>query len=142
MKKLLFATVVLAILLATVACGAQSSATSIVGPTWQLQQMKTPDGTTTIQTPSSYTLYLGPSSGTNGKFNFKADCNSGNGAYVLNGKSLTLNVQTTTMAMCGAGSQGNQYIANLGKVQSYDLKGNNLTLNLAANGGTMLYNVP
>lgn len=110
----------------------------IVGTTWQwirfddtaeLNNIVVPD-------PENYTLSLWP----DGAFSFQADCNVGNGAYELDGSSLSLTVGPTTRALCPPESLSDTYIARLGQTATYVFDDDgNLVLNLFADAGNMVF---
>lgn len=84
--------------------------------------------------PESYRLQLRA----DGTFSVLADCNSGNGSYKLDGNSLTFDpLMATTLAECGKGSLYNTYLRLLHDVRTFIRSGDQLYLNLMADGGNM-----
>jgi heat shock protein HslJ len=109
----------------------------IVGIVWEWQRFDDAAGQNDIVViyPPAYRLELLP----DGQFNIKADCNVGSGAYTLEGNKLTLELGPMTLAECGPISQHDEYIKLLGRVATYERKGDSLILNLTADSGSMTF---
>lgn len=102
------------------------------GPTWVVQEMSV-DGTMTApipESPPSAVFEEGAVSGTSG-------CNSYNGSYEANDGSLTFGPLATTLMACTPElmAQETVYFELLGQVDSYEVRGDELTL---SNGDTVL----
>jgi heat shock protein HslJ len=88
-----------------------------------------------VEDPTLYTLRLNE----DGTYSVKADCNMAGGGYELAGSSLKLLPGPTTLAECGADSLSTKYLADLGYVATYVINGDQLYLNLWADGGNMVF---
>ena len=115
------------------ACGAdspesrgESAISSPAGQVWAWQSLT---GADPIEVASSdlYTLEFGD----DGRYAIRADCNSGQGGYTLDGDDLALNPGPMTQAACPPGSYGSQFVALLGEVNSFTRSGDQLTLKLS-----------
>ena len=116
-----------------VACGSSStSGGSLTGVTWQLTNAKFDGQSTsnTISQPDLYTIEFQ----TNGTANIKADCNTANFGYSINGNQLTITSGPTTLAYCGSDSLSQPYLQALVHATSYTLQGDTLTINSGSNG--------
>jgi heat shock protein HslJ len=116
-----------------VACGSSAtSGGSLTGVVWQLTDVKF-DGQNTFNTisqPDKFTIEFQ----TNNTANVKADCNSANLGYSINGNQLTITAGPTTLVYCGPDSLSDQYLHALQQATSYTLQGNTLTINSGSNG--------
>jgi heat shock protein HslJ len=74
-----------------------------------------------------------------GQYHIQADCNQGSGAYTLNGFSITLEAGPMTRAACGPDSLDATYLERLSYVVTYVRMGDDLFLNLMADGGDMKF---
>jgi heat shock protein HslJ/uncharacterized protein YraI len=108
---------------------------SLTNVKWEWTRMVTPVDAMDIANPGQYWLIFG----TNGTFNFQADCNMGNGSYTADGGSISMSVTTITQALCGEGSLSDQFVENLGYVGTYTFSGSQLILDLMADGGQMIF---
>ena len=88
-----------------------------------------------VNDPSRYTLLLK----SDGQYELKADCNLARGEYTLGGSSLTIKPGLTTLVACAPDSLDNEYLTKLSYVASYVMDGDNLVLNLMADGGNMVF---
>ena len=86
-----------------------------------------------VPNPDNYRLELL----SDGMFRAKADCRVVSGSYTLSGNNLTVRLDPSAQAKCGSSSLDQQYLSLLGQVVGYEQNGNNLALNLAADGGRM-----
>ena len=110
----------------------------IVGPVWQWQRTQLADGKlVTAAAPDRYTLAFQGG----GRMSLRADCNRGAGAYEVNGDAMKLSAAALTKMGCPADSQDREFIAELGRVASYAVVGNELVLTLT-DGGTMRFRAP
>jgi heat shock protein HslJ len=108
----------------------------LVGRTWTWQRFLSGDGSEIeVDDPARYTLTLGP----DGVYQVKADCNLSSGAYTLADGSLLLEPGPTTLAECGPDSLSDRYLTLLGHVRTYVLEGEQLYLDLWADGGQMVF---
>ncbi len=120
---------VLIALLALAACGESRSpaapsvpAASVQGITWKLEAIqRTGAATITIANPELYTLVFEA----DGRVNVRADCNTCNGRYQINGGSVAIAQMACTQAFCGTAIDV-AYAAALGEVQRLTRTGNQL----------------
>ena len=147
-KKMILVAIVAAILFVAVACAGTeqdndvSEAESVFegdirGLTWEwIRFDDTADlNNIVVEDPSLYTLTLNE----DGTYSVKADCNMSSGGYELEESSLKINPGPTTLAECEPGSLYDTFLADLGYVATYVIDGNNLVLNLWADGGNMVF---
>lgn len=108
---------------------------ALVGMTWQWVSTEQADGTVVeASDPGSYTLTFMDDGSVGAQF----DCNSGGGAYTIEGSSLTFGPMVTTLMACPDASQADVFGQQLAEVTSYAVDGDTLTLTLA-DGGTMTF---
>jgi heat shock protein HslJ len=109
----------------------------VVGVVWRWVKFLGGDGETIIvDDPDKYTLELLP----DGQVHIRADCNSASGTYTLDGAGgLTLELGPTTLAECEPGSLYDEYLDLLGWVRTYVLAGDQLVLNMMADGGDLFF---
>jgi heat shock protein HslJ len=88
-----------------------------------------------ISHPERYTLELQ----SDGKALVRADCNRGQAAYKLDGRTFSIKISTLTRATCPAGSLSERYLKALEVAAGHRLKGDNLFLDLPGEGGTMIF---
>jgi len=69
----------------------------------------------------------------------KADCNTGNGSYKVDGNKITFGPIGMTMMMCKPGSLDSQFLKGLGSAKTFKQKTATLTIKLASGGGTMAF---
>lgn len=86
-----------------------------------------------IQSPASYRVAFNA----DGTLNVQADCNSASGSYTDDAGSLTINIGPSTLAACPPGSRSDQFIQFLGSAVRYTFDGDNLLIELVADGGTL-----
>ena len=82
--------------------------------------------------PTSYTLDIKA----DGSVAIKADCNNAAGTIEVDGSAMALALGPMTLAACPEGSLGEDFVKQLGQVESFELQGNTLILTLA-DGATM-----
>jgi heat shock protein HslJ len=121
----------------TVEDAEEESEIDITGITWQWLRFEDTADLNSIQVtdPSLYTLVLNA----DGSYNAKVDCNQLMGSYTLEGSSITFEPGITTLAECGPESLYNAFLAHLSNVAGFVIDGDNLVLNLWADGGNMLF---
>jgi len=108
----------------------------LVGPTWQwIGEMDATAVPTPIPNPQNYTVKFNA----DGTVNIKADCNSVNGTYTVNGSALTIMIGPTTGAFCGEASLDQKFLQSLQQVVSYSSGGNQLYLQLAGGAGQLQF---
>ncbi|HMK07817.1 MAG TPA: META domain-containing protein [Anaerolineales bacterium] len=136
MKKALVLTCLLVGAAVLGACRSASAGNSgLTGVVWQWTSMEetVPASQNVVPDPENYTITFNEG----GTIDVKADCNMGSGKYQQDGSSLTITVQTMTMAYCGDASADQVYLGALAKVASYEIQGGELTLSFASDAGQM-----
>ena len=133
--RMVFA-VVLGVAAIVAACGGGSGLT---GKTWQLTAIteKVPafQGVVPAADQQNYTITFEP----NGNFTAKADCNQLAGSYTTTGSGgLTMALGPMTLVACPEGSLADQYVAALGKSESYVVANGQLTIT-TTDGGTLTF---
>ncbi|GMQ78959.1 MAG: hypothetical protein BMS9Abin02_1508 [Anaerolineae bacterium] len=91
--------------------------------------------TLTVEDPSSYTLEFNADE----TFVYRADCNQGSGAFVLDGNQLTLDLGVVTLTACSGDSLADQYIQYLRDVDAFDSSTNQLIFNLGEIANQMIF---
>jgi heat shock protein HslJ len=69
--------------------------------------------------------------------NVKTDCNNASGSYTAQDGSITIEMGPMTMAMCGPDSLSEQFVSRLDYAAIYFFQGDDLLIDLFADGGTM-----
>ena len=111
---------------------------SIIGVLWEWVETAYSDDTTmTVDDPTKYTMLLN----IDGTAHYQIDCNSGAGAYVLEGSSITLDVSTMTRVACPADTLSDVYVRDLTAAATYVMDGPDLVINLFADAGNMRFRV-
>lgn len=111
----------------------------LAGTRWELVQFRSSDdtiGTIRPPVPARYTLELRA----DGRMAARLDCNRAMGGWTATpnsttGGSLTFAPAGMTRAMCAPGSMDARIARDLGRIRSYTLVGDMLTLALEADGG-------
>ena len=141
MKNLkLIAVILLALLVSLAACSNQAQEETemdITGITWQWLRFEDSTGSNNIEVsdPTSYNLILI----SDGSYNANVDCNQVIGSYTLEGNSITFVPGFTTLAECGPESHYYTFLDQLTKVATFVMDGDNLVLNLSADGGNLVF---
>lgn len=116
------------------AAGSEEGAKTLVGTTWQWIELSDPTQQVAIENPAAYTIAFAEDS----TVNIKADCNQAAGTYSANSDgALTITVGLSTMAACPPGSRGDEFLQKLGAVTLHSFSGEQLWLELMADGGTL-----
>jgi heat shock protein HslJ len=68
-----------------------------------------------------------------------ADCNRGQGSYSFEGRSFSVRIAGVTRDACPAGSLSGRYLSGLEAAVGQRVRGENLFLDLPADGGTMKF---
>jgi heat shock protein HslJ len=119
--------------------GAESEASAatgsleLSGSSWQWIQMMTPVETVTVDNPANYLVEFMP----DGLVSIQADCNTGSGTYEFDGSTLSINITSTTLALCPEGSLSDLFIRSLNAAAIPFEQNGNLFIDLFADGGTM-----
>jgi heat shock protein HslJ len=61
----------------------------------------------------------------------------GNGTYTANSGSISIQITQTTLAACGSGSMGDQFVDRLNQVAVYSFEGDALLLDMPFDSGTL-----
>ena len=140
-RRSLIVLVALAVALAAAACSSSSSspsaaAASVVG-TWQwtASTEAAPASQSVVPDPENYTITFA----SDGTYSGKADCNQIAGTYTVDGSNLTIAPGPSTLAFCGEASLDAIYVAGLGKVATYAISGDQLTMTFTDAAGTMTF---
>lgn len=103
---------------------------------WQWVGFTSPAEQIDIDQPERYRVTFGD----DGSLVIQADCNNVLGQYVpTDGGALTVTLGPATLAACPDGSRGDQFVALLGSAARYFFDGDQLFIDLAADGGTMAF---
>ncbi len=103
---------------------------------WQWLAYAGPAETFEVETGESYRVTFGDDA----TFTAVADCNNLAGNYVASdGGEITITPGPMTLVACPEGSRSDQFVAFLGSATRYASDGDNLVLELLADGGTMTF---
>jgi len=108
---------------------------ALTATTWMWTGFTDPTQQYDVEAPGNYTLAFQD----DGTVNIKADCNNAIGAYTVEGTSLTIEVGPMTMAACPPESRSDDFVKYLGSAAIYFFDGNDLFVDLMADGGTMRF---
>ncbi len=129
--------VMLILITFTSACNSRQGGTDLIDITWQWVSLAEyePASQSVVPDSENYTIILN----TDGTMNIKADCNMVSGSFMIDGKSLTLELGPSTMAFCGEESLDLMFTDLLNNVESYTLENDQLVLNLENEFGKMSF---
>lgn len=109
---------------------------TITGIVWkweEFQEMN--DNLVVVDDPELYTLeFL-----SDGQVNVKADCNVAGGSYFMDGSQLTIEITSTTMAMCPPDSLTEEYLRLLNDAISYIFESDQLFIAIKFDTGIMKF---
>lgn len=129
--------VISGVLLGTTACTVPvdlESASTLVGPVWQLQTLQFEGGQPlTIESPANYTIEFSET----GQVAVRADCNRAIGQFSEVSGGLDITLGATTLAACPPGSLGQEFVDALNRVSFYFFNDQDLVMDLPMNGGSM-----
>ena len=109
------------------------SITNVVWKWEEFQEMN--DNLVIVEDPQQYTLeFL-----SDGGVNLKADCNVAGGTYSVDGSQLTIEIATTTLAICPPDSLSEEYLRLLNDSVSYFLESGQLFIAIKFNTGIMKF---
>jgi len=109
---------------------------SITGVVWQWQETRyNDDRRAAPPKPERYAVRFGE----DGQLDVRADCNLKGGTYALEGKQLTIEILTSTMAACEPGSLEDEFTRNLAAGAVVFLREGNLYIDLKYDTGTMRF---
>jgi heat shock protein HslJ len=132
-----FAAIALSGMLAITGCQAGDS---LAGPTWEWTgpQVTDPSGQSVAPDPESYTIEFH----SDGTVNIKADCNTLTGSYTVGVPlDLTIELATSSRAVCGELSLESVFVEYLSRISSYSTGGSELRLFFADDVGAMQFRV-
>ncbi len=120
-----------------VPAGSSETFTKLTSTKWAWVTAANSSGkTTNVPNPAQYTVVF---SGTAGTVAVKADCNNASGTFQSDGNNLSIVIGPMTMATCPPGSLSDQFVKQLGEVQSYLFEGADLILPLTMDSGLMRF---
>ena len=102
---------------------------------WQWEGLVSSADKIDVDHPERYTLALQ----NGGKALVRADCNRGQAAYKLDGRTISIKVPALTRAACPPGSLSERFLKGLEAAVAHRMRGNNLFLDLPDEGGTMIF---
>jgi len=102
---------------------------------WRWEGLISSVGQMQIEQPERYMLELQ----NGGKALVRADCNSGQASYKLDGRTITIKVHGMTKNACPTGSLSERFLKSLDAAVGQRLRGPNLFLDLPGEDGTMVF---
>ncbi|MEI2756021.1 MAG: alpha/beta fold hydrolase [Chitinophagaceae bacterium] len=102
---------------------------------WQWVSFTSPTETFEVETPASYTVTFN----SDASLAIVADCNNAAGSYQGEGGKLTIEIGPMTAAACPPDSRSDQFVKLLGNGALYFFQDGNLHIDLAADGGTLVF---
>ena len=111
--------------------------TGVISPigAWQWESLISTAEKLAVNQPERYRLQLQPG----GKAQVHADCNRGQASYSSDGRKFNIRIAGMTRAACPAGSLSGRYLKALEAAVGQRIRGENLFLDLPADGGTMIF---
>ncbi len=103
--------------------------------TWRWDSLISAADKISVDQPERYTLELQGG----GKALVRADCNRGQATYKLDGRTIAIKVSGMTKVACPPGSLSERYLKALDAAVVQRIRGDNLFLDLAGEGGTMKF---
>lgn len=111
-----------------------SGAASPIGA-WKWESLISSAEKVTVDRPERYRLQLQAG----GKAQVLADCNRGQASYASDGRSFSIKISGISRAACPSGSLSGRYLKALEAAVGQRIRGENLFLDLPADGGTMKF---
>ena len=111
-----------------------AAAGSVTG-SWRWEGLLSSADKVVIAQPELYTLDLQAG----GKALVRADCNRGQAAYKLAGRTVAIKLSAMTKSLCPAGSLAQRYLGALEAAVGQRIRGDHLFLDLPGEGGTMKF---
>ena len=102
---------------------------------WQWESLISSAEKVAVSQPERYKLQLQAG----GKAQVLADCNRGQASYSIDGRSFSIKIIGVTRAACATGSLSGRYLKALEAAVGQRVRGENLFLDLPADGGTMKF---
>ncbi len=114
-----------------------AAATAAVSPigVWQWEGLISSAEKVAVNQPQRYKLQLQAG----GKAQVLADCNRGQASYSFDGRSFSIKITGIARAACPADSLSGRYLKVLETAVGQRVRGENLFLDLPADGGTMKF---
>jgi heat shock protein HslJ len=113
------------------------SVLKLVDTTWQWVKSTDNNGKVTeVKQPEKYTLQFFLA---DGKVAVKADCNNAAGSFTADAHTLSITLGPTTAAACPPGSLSDQFLKELGEVQTYLFDGADLIVGWKMDTGSMRF---
>jgi heat shock protein HslJ len=136
-RRALTLATVLAALLAVSACSPTSEpGADLVGTwRWTASQENQPPSQAVVPPDVTYSLTFAA----DGTLQATVDCNTAGGGYTVDGSNLTITLGATTLAACPNPDLDLLFTTYLGQVDSYAIAGDELTLSMADDIGTMTF---
>jgi heat shock protein HslJ len=107
----------------------------MTGVVWYWQGTKTPVDDIIPDDPSKYTIEFLD----DGRAFIRADCNSNQATYTVDGSNIQIELGPMTMVQCPKGSYSDQFLKDLDAVAIYFFEGENLFIDLVYDSGTMVF---
>jgi heat shock protein HslJ len=107
----------------------------LTGQTWQWLSMTDPEGETTVDDPSRYTILFNDDD----TAEITADCNNVGATYTVDEGSINITLGPSTLVACPPDSLDQQFLAGLENAAIYFFEEGDLFLDLTADGGTMRF---
>jgi heat shock protein HslJ/LysM repeat protein len=115
--------------------GAPAGMEDLVGA-WQWVRFSDPkSGESDIADPENYLLQLNK----DGTVFVKADCNNAQGTFTATDGQIKIELGPTTLVYCGDDSRSTDFLKFLDAAATYELDGDNLRIDLMADGGSMTF---
>ena len=102
---------------------------------WRWEGLVSSADKVAIEQPERYTLELQGG----GKALVRADCNRGQAAYKFDGRTIAIRISAMTKVACPPGSLSERYLKALEAAVGQRIRGDSLFLDLAGEGGTMMF---
>lgn len=107
----------------------------LTGQTWQWLSMTDPEGETSIDDPTRYTILFNADD----TADIKADCNNVGATYTVDGGNISITLGPSTLVACPPDSLDQQFLSSLENAAIYFSEEGDLFLDLFADGGTMRF---
>jgi heat shock protein HslJ len=107
----------------------------LTGQIWQWLAMTDPEGETSVDDPTRYTILFNADE----TADIKADCNNVGASYTIDGDNISITLGPSTLAACPPDSLDQQFLSGLENAAIYFFEEGDLFLDLFADGGTMRF---
>jgi D-alanyl-D-alanine carboxypeptidase len=110
---------------------------SLNGVAWQWDSFSNPVEQFDVEHPDKYRiLFLD-----DGLLFVFADCNTVQGKYTLDGQSMKIELDPSTLVACPGDSRSDQFLSYLPNAAIYSFQDSDLLIDLSADGGTLKFSV-